>query len=344
MKDERNNALNEQMENLHKEVMKIAQVMAQNHAIEQAINQKADVIGQALIRQKATAKAIQGNQDEQLQLIAECDNREKERQKEILEAIVEVAQSLADLGDTDVKKQILTESLERLSEEQESFMRENRDFSKKAMEDLEEVKKVLESMKQNAERMELSDQVRFINGKTEEMRKILSAYASKRSQITAAMAKQTQETKTQLVEIAQLMETQRERVDRIVTISSEYGEKTTQISEILEELLEEIRTVKASEETTPSLEDLFGKQPAKEKEPEEILDEEERILSVEDAEDTDDVEEADKEEKPAEETKQVPEQIFHDTEDDDLTFVDIDDEKEEPKKKKGFFSRLFGGR
>ena len=342
MKDERNNALNEQMENLHKEVMKIAQVMAQNHAIEQAIDQKADVIGQALIRQKATAKTIQGNQDEQLQLIAECDNREKERQKEVLDAIVEVAQSLADLGDTDVKKQILTESLERLSEEQESFMKENRDFSKKAMEDLEEVKKVLESMKQNAERMELSDQVRFVNGKTEEMRKILSAYASKRSQITAAMAKQTQETKTQLVEIAQLMETQRERVDRIVMISSEYGEKTTQISEILEELLEEIRTVRANEETTPSLEDLFGKQP--EKEPEEIPDEEERILSVEDAEDTDDVEESGKEEKPVKETKQEPEQIFHDTEDDDLTFINIDDEKEEPRKKKGFFSRLFGGR
>ena len=341
MKDERNNALNEQMENLHKEVMKIAQVMAQNHAIEQAIDQKADVIGQALIRQKATTKTIQGNQDEQLQLIAECDNREKERQKEVLDAIVEVAQSLADLGDTDVKKQILTESLERLSKEQESFMKENRDFSKKAMEDLEGVKKVLESMKQDAERMEFSDQVRFINGKTEEMRKILSAYASKRSQITMAMAKQTQETKTQLVEIAQLMETQRERIDRIVMISSEYGEKTTQISKILEELLEEIRTVKANEETTPSLEDLFGKQP--EKEPEEIPDEEERILSAEDAEEADEeadeVEEAGKEAKPVKETKQEPEQIFHDTEDDDLTFV-----KEEPRKKKGFFSRLFGGR
>lgn len=335
---EENNALNEQMEALYKEVIQVAKMMANTHATEKAIDQKAIVIGRALVSQKETAKQIQANQEEQSQLLVECDNRERDRQRKILEAIEEVAQSLANLEDTETKKQILTDSLERLSEEQQSFMEENRAFSRKASEDLEEVKNQLMNMKQTAEKMELSDQVRYINGKAEEMKQILASYADKRNKITALMAKQTQETRAQIGEIAQLMETQRKRVDKIVAVSTEYGDKTIKMCEILEALLEEVRTVKAEEES-PSLEDLFGEQPK-----EEPIDFDEAMLSPEDAEDTEELDQHEEIEELENETEREPEPIFHDVEDDDLRFVGEDGGKEIRKKKKGLFSRLFGGK
>ena len=338
MKEERN-ALNEQMEALHTEVAKIAKIMANIHTTEKAIDQKATVIGRALVSQKELSKQIQENQSEQGRLLQDYNGIEKDRQKEVLEAIAEVAQSLADLADTETKKQILTDSLERLSEEQQSFMEENREFSKRASEELEEVKRLLKSMKETGEKMELADQVRFINGKTEEMKKILTAYVEKRTRITAAMARQTQETKSQIADIAQLMETQREKVEKIVAISNSYEAKTTQLCEILEELLDEVRMVKEEEES-PSLEDLFGEQPKPETLEPKLSESGEHILLPEDAEDVENVE--DKiETKPSGISETDTEPIFHDTEEDENSLMD---DKRKAKKKKGLFSRLFGGK
>ena len=57
-----NKTLNEQMEALHNSVTEIASVMAQIYATNKAIDQKAMVIGQALVRQKEATRQIQSNQ------------------------------------------------------------------------------------------------------------------------------------------------------------------------------------------------------------------------------------------------------------------------------------------
>lgn len=364
-----NKTLNEQMEALHNSVTEIASVMAQIYATNKAIDQKAMVIGQALVRQKEATRQIQSNQAEQTDLVVECDNQEKDRQREVLEAVREVAQSLANLEDTEVKKDLLTQSLERLSEEQTAFMEENREFSKSAAEDLAQIRSTLFSMKQIAEQIDVPDQVRIINSKVEEMKKALASYTEKRSKITQAMAKQTQDTLAQIGKIASLMDAQREDVMRIAKISEEYGDKTIEMCQLLTQLLDEVRTVKAQEEKAPTLEDLFGsKELLGEDDFDDASEEELDAEMSEDldapAEDTsketssgpeDTIKEEDLDEEMAEtleedtqeekqpEPENDPKPLFRDM-DDDLTFVDENGAKSVRPKKKGFFARLFGGR
>ena len=364
---EANRTLNEQMELLHREVTEIASIMANTYATEKAIDQKATVIGRALVAQKETVRTIQDNQSEQTDLMVECDNRQKDRQREVLMTIADVAQSLANLEDTEVKKDLLVNSLERLSEEQSAFMEENRKFSKKALEDVAEIRTALLDMKQVTENMDIPDQVRFINAKVEEMKKALAAYTEKRSKITAAMAQQTQETASQIEKIASLMETQRTEVSRIAAISEEYGNKTVEMCQLLSQILDEVRSIRDQEEEAPSLEDLFGEQPkeeevlredafddASEEELEaeateeddaaEPSDEEEPEGGYLDDEDDEDLDDEDLDDEDLDDLDEDDRKPFVSEPDDGLTFVDQDGGKSVQRRKKGFFARLFGGK
>lgn len=361
---EANRTLNEQMELLHREVTEIASIMANTHATEKAIDQKATVIGRALVAQKKTIRTIQSNQSEQTDLMVECDNRQKDRQREVLMAIADVAQSLANMEDTEVKKDLLVNSLERLSEEQSAFMEENRKFSKKALEDVAEIRTALLDMKQVTENMDIPDQVRFINAKVEEMKKTLAAYTEKRSKITAAMAQQTQETASQIEKIASLMEAQHTEVNRIAAISEEYGNKTAEMCQLLSQILDEVRSIRDQEEEAPSLEDLFGEQPKEEVLREDAFDDaSEEELEAEATEEDDAAEPSDEEEPEGgypddEDEEDLDDEDLGDLDDldeddrkplasepdDGLTFVDQDGGKSVQRRKKGFFARLFGGK
>ena len=78
----------------------------------------------------------------------------------------------------------------------------------------------------------------------EEAQKTLASYVEMRSEVIERMNHQMEETGNQIREIAKEMEDQTRAVDKVVTISRAYEEKTNQMCDILEELLSE-QTVEA---------------------------------------------------------------------------------------------------
>lgn len=315
----------EQMDVLHTEATKIAETMADIHVTEKDVNRKATAIGKAMLKQEKVAQQILENQEQAKILLDECRERADDKREIIALAVRDVAQSVANLQNAETKKNVLLQSLELLAEEQTAFMEENRAFAKRSGEDLELVKETVQQMRTMIENLTVEDQVAFMHAKMEEAQKTLASYVEMRSEVIERMNHQMEETGNQIREIAKEMEDQTRAVDEVVTISRAYEEKTNQMCDILEELLSEMKTNAGTDEDI-SLEELFGEESEKERtEPEDNGRTEEPDFSEEPDDDE-------------EEFESVPSE-----DDSDIRFINLDEEEPAPKRKKGFFGKLFGG-
>ena len=315
----------EQMDVLHTEATKIAETMADIHVTEKDVNRKATAIGKAMLKQEKVAQQILENQEQAKVLLDHCRERADDKREIIALAVRDVAQSVANLQNAETKKNVLLQSLELLAEEQTTFIEENRAFAKRSGEDLELVKETVQQMRTMIENMTVEDQVAFMNAKMKEAQETLISYVEMRSEVIERMNHQMEETGNQIREIAKEMEDQTRAVDEVVTISRAYEEKTNQMCNILEKLLSEMKTNADTEEDL-SLEELFGE-----------ASEEEQT----EPEDNDRAEEPDFSEEPdddEEEFESVPSE-----DDSDIQFINLDEEEPAPKRKKGFFGKLFGG-
>lgn len=348
-------ALLSQLERLHTEVYQIAKDMAILYNTEKSIDQKATVIGRAMVKQKETTEVIQTQQQKMEEHMTGYQEYTNQKQDVIKQFVEDVMVAVSQMRNVEEREDILLKSLNRLNKNQTAFMKANAAFTKAAEDDLDTVKVAINEIKRTLSGMNVVEQTALMAKKADEIQTSLDSYVATRMKIAALMQDKTEETQGKILEMQKQMEIQKTSVEEIMRVSKSCEEKTVAMCEKLEKLIGDEKP--EENEVDVSLEDMFGIP-----EPEEFFDEtdktesetidwdnEEDVFSnsfdlIEQEEDSSD-ESGEDSEKESQENESNLEETMGETQydpenDPDIRFI----ETEQKVKKKGFFARLFGGR
>lgn len=252
-----NTILSEQIGQLHSEVHKVAETIVTLYNMQRTIDQKANVIGKAMIEQKAKTDVVTKNQAAMEEKVAECRSYADQRRQMINASIEDVVGSIQQMRSLEDREDTLLKSMEKLSKNQTNFMNYNVSFSKKAEQDLTKVKSAVDDIRSTLNHMNISDQVTFMNAKAVEIQKGLASYVSTRIKSASVMEQRTKRMEEQIMEMQGAITEQKKAVDSIVAISKACEEKTVNMCDKLEKLLSySSKTMAVKPEL--SLEDMFS--------------------------------------------------------------------------------------
>lgn len=253
-----NGILTEQLDQLHGEVHKIAETIVILYNMQRTIDQKASVIGGAMIEQKKKTEIVAGNQDAMEDKIKECHRHADERREQINASIGDVIVAIQNLKTMEERENTLLKSLEKLSKNQTNFMNFNAAFSQTAERDLNTVKTNVENIRSTLSHMNITDQVKFMNGKAVEIQKSLASYVSARVKTAAAVEQRTKRMEERILEMQGAITEQRKAVDKVLEVSACCEEKTIEMCDKLEKILATTENIGPAVKTELSLEDMFA--------------------------------------------------------------------------------------
>lgn len=338
MENVRENELLTQLDALHQEVTSIASQISGLHATKKGIDKKATVIGRALIEQKKTTEQVMGHQNA---LVAQMETQMSEMtsgQKHIQALIQDVNRDVRRFRNVEEREDTLLKALNRLSTEQTQYMTETQSLYKTARTDLSTVYEILDQLKQTITQMDLQNQVEFMSQAMTQIQGHLGQYTDARLKIEGTIAVRMADMEKQIQSIEDQMTEQARKIAMVAQIAASYEKKTTEMVEKFDAFLNEMQPETELEDT--SLEAMFAEtQPIETTAEEESFDDDYYYDDEDDMEDNDIMEEYDEDDESIRES--VTEDDFH------IQILDDDDEpqpKTVPKKKKGFFSRMFGGK
>lgn len=340
-------ALLSQLERLHTEVYQIAKDMAILYNTEKSIDQKATVIGRAMVKQKEKTETIHTQQKEMEERMTGYQEYTNQKQDVIKQSVEDVMIAVSQMKNVEEREDVLLKSLGRLNKNQSAFMKANAAFTKAAEEDLNTVKVAINEIKRMLSSMNVVEQTTLMAKKADEIQTSLDSYVSARMKIAALMSDKTEETQAKVLEMQKQMEEQKASVEEIMKVSKSCEEKTIAMCEKLEKLVGDEKP--EENEVDVSLEDMFGIPEPEEffdntEEPEsETIDwkEEENLFNTDfDSKDEDPVEPGEISENESEVAKEQVKTDYDPEKDPDIRFI----ETEQKVKKKGFFARLFGGK
>lgn len=336
MENVRENELLKQLDVLHQEVKSIASQISALHAVKKGIDKKATVIGRALIEQKKTTERVMEHQNTLVVQMGTQMSETTSEQKHIQALIQDVNRDVRRFRNIEEREDVLLKALNRLSAEQTQYMTETQSLYKTAHTDLSTVYEILDQLKQTIAQMDLQNQVEFMSHAMTQIQEHLEQYAETRLKIETAVADRMADTEKQLQGMENQMTEQARKINMIAQIASSYEKKTTEMCEKFDAFLSEMQPETELEDT--SLEAMFAETQATETtETEESFDDDYYYDDEDDTEEIDIMEECDEDDESVKES--VTGDDLH------IRILDDDDEpqpKTVPKKKKGFFSRMFG--
>lgn len=338
MENVRENELLTQLDALHQEVTSIASQISGLHATKKGIDKKATVIGRALIEQKKTTEQVMGHQNA---LVAQMETQMSETtsgQKHIQALIQDVNRDVRRFRNVEEREDVILKALNRLSTEQTQYLTETQSLYKTAHTDLSTVYEILDQLKQTITQMDLQNQVEFMSHAMTQIQEHLGQYTDARLKIEETIAVRMADMEKQIQSIENQMTEQARKIAMVAQIAASYEKKTTEMCEKFDAFLNEMQPETELEDT--SLEAMFAETQAVETTAEEeSFDDDYYYDDEDDTEDNDTMEEYDEDDESIRES--VTEDDFH------IQILDDDAEpqpKTVPKKKKGFFSRIFGGK
>lgn len=336
MENVRENELLKQLDVLHQEVKSIASQISGLHAVKKGIDKKATVIGRALIEQKKTTEQVMEHQNALVVQMGTQMSETTSGQKHIQALIQDVNRDVRRFRNVEEREDAILKALNRLSTEQTQYMTETQSLCKTAHTDLSTVYEILDQLKQTIAQMDLQNQVEFMSHAMTQIQEHLEQYAEARLKIETAVADRMADTEKQLQGMENQMTEQARKINMIAQIASSYEKKTTEMCEKFDAFLSEMQPETELEDT--SLEAMFAETQATETtKTEESFDDDYYYDDEDDTEEIDIMEEYDEDDESVRES--VTEDDLH------VRILDDDDEpqpKTVPKKKKGFFSRMFG--
>lgn len=261
----------QQVETLYAQIREIAKTVVEIDTIEKNTNQKATVIGKALITQKGTVANLTEKQNQQYQKNQDQFKQSKQQQSELLEHVNDVEKQLETLESFDERQKRLAESLIELQNGQQSFVENNQAHTEHVSKRLEAIGTVLTSLQDNIVNIEIEDQIAFVKSKINDIQTLLTTYTKERATLQTAMTNQIESTEAKLSQFKEDMDKQMIAVQKIEAIASTYEEKTIRMNEKLDKMLsshpfipdvenislEEMFTV-TSEKVEDEIEDIKG--------------------------------------------------------------------------------------
>lgn len=256
------NALTGQVGKLHSEIHKIAETIVVLYNMQKAIDQKASVIGKALIAQKAKTEQVTDNQKEIEGYIQANKQYSYEKYQKTAATVSDVNAAIGQLRSLEERENTLLASMEKLSKKQTQFISFNVAATKTAERELDTVKTTVEDIRSALTHMNITDQVAFMNSKAVDIQKALASYVSARIKTASVVEQRTKKMEERILEMQGAITEQKKSVDSIVEICKACEEKTVMMCDKLETLLAQSSKIIA-DKGDMSLEDMFGTQPEK---------------------------------------------------------------------------------
>ena len=252
-----NSALTGQVEQLHSEVHKIAETIVVLYNMQKTIDQKASIIGKALIDQKNKSERVETNQKGIEDRIQDSKQYAYEKHQKTMASISDVNAAIGQLRSLEERENTLLASMEKLSKKQTQFITFNVAATKTAEQDLNTVKTTVDDIRSALTHMNITDQVTFMNGKAVDIQKALASYVSARIKTASVVEQRTKKMEERILEMQGAIIEQKKAVDNIVEICKACEEKTVMMCDKLETLLAQSSKTIANK-ANMSLEDMFG--------------------------------------------------------------------------------------
>ncbi len=243
------------LEQLQTDVRSLAEDAARIHKAGKTLDQKATVIGRALLEQKEQIGIVGALHKQFLTGWKESEEILQERQRNVNAELETLANRLRDTSVWNEELKELSGRILELVVHQKAFAAQVNDRYEKQTDSQKQIKGAITALTDTVIGLQVPERLAQIKGQLNSIEESITAYEAHRKTVSEAMQGGQERAEEQIRLMQDDMEKQRMAVAAVVKIGAACEEKTTALCETLERLF--LAKTELPETASISLEDLF---------------------------------------------------------------------------------------